>query len=188
MNEISFKSTFRIPISQPGVNAAKKARLRELIQSYPNGLIGKGKLGNARVSVADSEDANFIQKLKNIGYKIYQKFEGENIPAENLDAYIKTRLEGRDYSQKGKNMPRMSRETREKHRTGRNFVALRKEAAEEVFSKPEAPLLKEGSEEFNPIFEKPKGSPERIRKTKDYLECKEEFGEAFAEALFFGIK
>lgn len=37
MTEINFTSTYRIPISQPGVNAAKKAKLKELIGSYPNG-------------------------------------------------------------------------------------------------------------------------------------------------------
>ena len=55
MTEINFTSTYRIPISQPGVNAAKKAKLKELIGSYPNGLIGNSKVGNARVSVADNE-------------------------------------------------------------------------------------------------------------------------------------
>ena len=76
MTEINFTSTYRIPISQPGVNAAKKVKLKELIGSYPNGLIGNSKVGNARVSVADSEDENFVRKLKTIGYKIFQKFEG----------------------------------------------------------------------------------------------------------------
>ena len=58
MTEINFGSTYRIPITQAGVNAAKKAKLKELIQSYPNGLIGNSKVGNARVSMPDSEDQN----------------------------------------------------------------------------------------------------------------------------------
>ena len=41
MTDITFGSTYRIPISQAGINSAKKARLKELIESYPNGLIGK---------------------------------------------------------------------------------------------------------------------------------------------------
>ena len=116
MTEINFTSTYRIPISQPGINAAKKARLKELIQSYPNGMIGNSKVGNARVSMADSEDAKFIQKLKTIGYKVFQKFEGENVPKENLDVYIKERLDNRDYNQLGKKMKKMSREMKAKRR------------------------------------------------------------------------
>ena len=67
MTEINFTSTYRIPITQAGINSAKKTRLKELIESYPNGLIGKSKTGNARISIPDSEDATFIGKLKKIG-------------------------------------------------------------------------------------------------------------------------
>ena len=109
MNEINFTSTYRIPITQAGVNSAKKGRLKELIQSYPNGLIGNSKAGNARVSMPDSEDAEFIKKLKTIGYKVYQKFEGENIKKDELDIYIKERLDNRTYKQKGKNIKRMDK-------------------------------------------------------------------------------
>lgn len=77
MTDINFTSTYRIPITQAGVNSAKKGRLKELIQSYPNGLIGNSKTGHARISVPDSEDASFIGKLKKIGYKVYQKFEAK---------------------------------------------------------------------------------------------------------------
>ena len=117
MTEINFTSTYRIPISQPGVNAAKKVKLKELIGSYPNGLIGNSKVGNARVSVADSEDENFVRKLKTIGYKIFQKFEGENIEKDKLDIYIKEKLDTRNYNQIGKNKKRMNRELKEEHKS-----------------------------------------------------------------------
>lgn len=120
MNEINFTSTYRIPISQPGINSAKKAKLKVLIESYPNGLIGNSKTGNARVSMADSEDTNFVAKLKTLGYKIYQKFEGENIPKEEIDRVLKKKLDAREYHQTGKNMKKLSREIREKRRYERN--------------------------------------------------------------------
>ena len=92
MSDISFGSTYRISITQAGVNSAKKAKLKELIESYPNGLIGKSKTGHARVSVPDSEDAKFVGKLKALGFKVFQKFEGENISKENLDTLLKRNL------------------------------------------------------------------------------------------------
>jgi len=120
MNEINFTSTYRIPISQPGINSAKKARLKVLINSYANGLIGNSKTGNARVSMNDSEDASFVAKLKTIGYKIYQKFEGENIPKEEIDKVLKKKLDTREYHQTGKNMKKLPRDIREKRRYERN--------------------------------------------------------------------
>ena len=193
MQEINFTSTYRIPITQAGVNSAKKAKLKELIQSYPNGLIGNSKVGNARVSMPDSEDATFIQKLKTIGYKVYQKFEGENIPKENLDVYIKERLDNRTYNQAGKNMKRMSRELKEKRRYERRLDALpfheQKTAIDEIEQiKPEQaqkpiqkPIQKHAQKDIQLENEKIKKSPE-------YLKYKEQYGEEFADALFFGIK
>ena len=188
MQEINFTSTYRIPITQAGVNSAKKAKLKELIQSYPNGLIGNSKVGNARVSMPDSEDATFIQKLKTIGYKVYQKFEGENIPKENLDVYIKERLDNRTYNQAGKNMKRMSRELKEKRRYERRLDALpkkKKKTIDEIEQiKPEQaqkPIQKPAQKDIQIENEKIKKSPE-------YLKYKEQYGEEFADALFFGIK
>lgn len=189
MTEINFTSTYRIPITQAGVNSAKKARLKELIQSYPNGLIGNSKVGNARVSMADSEDAGFIQKLKTIGYKVYQKFEGENIPKEDLDVYIKERLDIRDYSQRGKKMKKLSREMREKRQFERSFDAYPKK--NEPAPKDEN-VVQEVAEkqpvEVKSFSQKPKErTPDEIRQTPNYLKCVEEYGKEFAEAVYFGI-
>lgn len=122
MSDISFGSVYRIPITQAGVNSAKKTKLRNLIESYPNGLIGKSKTGQARISVPDSEDANFVGKLKAIGYKVFQKFEGDNISKENLDSFIKEKLDTRDFSQKGKQFKRMSKEMKEQRRFDRTYT------------------------------------------------------------------
>lgn len=176
MTEINFTSTYRIPISQPGINAAKKARLKELIQSYPNGLIGNSKVGNARVSVADREDLNFVKKLKTIGYKIFQKFDGENIEKDRLDIYIKEKLDTRNYNQIGKNKKRMSRDIKAKHKYENSFDENSIQISTENIN---AESLKSATELL---------SADKIRQTQKYQRYKEEYGEAFAEAVFFGVK
>ena len=60
MTDINFTSTYRIPITQAGVNSAKKLKLKQLIESYPNGLIGNSKVGNARISIPNKEDEKFL--------------------------------------------------------------------------------------------------------------------------------
>lgn len=176
MTEINFTSTYRIPISQPGVNAAKKAKLKELIVSYPNGLIGNSKVGNARVSVADSEDENFVRKLKTIGYKIFQKFEGENIEKDKLDIYIKEKLDTRNYNQLGKNKKRMTRELKEKHKYENSF----NDNVVQNSTNEETPKISQNSAEIS--------KADKLRQSPKYQQYKEEYGEAFAEAVFFGIK
>lgn len=98
---ISFGSTYRVPITQPGVNNAKKEKLRQLAQEY-DGLISSSKTGALRVSLPNELDGKFEQELKNIGYKQYQKFDGENIPADKIDKYIRISLGELEYEQKGK--------------------------------------------------------------------------------------
>lgn len=191
MTDVTFGSTYRIPISQAGINSAKKAKLRELIESYPNGLIGKSKVGHARISIADSEDATFIGKLRKIGYKVYQKFEGENIDKEDLDIFIKERLDSRNYSQKGKKPDRLSREVREKRRFDRNYTApeILGTDTENLIEASVAGETKKSGEIFESAFAPKKvKTSEEIRQSEGYLKLVAEDGEAFAEAVYFGIK
>lgn len=191
MTDVTFGSTYRIPISQAGINSAKKAKLRELIESYPNGLIGKSKVGHARISIADSEDATFIGKLRKIGYKVYQKFEGENIDKEDLDIFIKERLDSRNYSQKGKKPDRLSREVREKRRFDRNYTApeILGTDTENLIEASVVGETKKSGEIFESAFAPKKvKTSEEIRQSEGYLKLVAEEGEAFAEAVYFGIK
>ncbi len=193
MTEINFGSTYRIPITQAGVNKAKKAKLKELIESYPNGLIGKSKTGQARISVPDSEDNNFIAKLKAIGYKVYQKFEGDNIPKENIDTHIKTRLDIREFDQKGKNPQRLPKEIKAKRRFERNYTEPYKiETPEEISSRTSTERVEETKKEAikqpKSDVEQPYNRNAKIKESKGYQELKEKYGEEFAEAVFFGIK
>ena len=87
MTEVNFGSTFRIPVTQQGVNKAKKVKLKGLVDSY-GGLVGTGNTGYARVSIPNEKDESFLRKLKSVGYKVFQVFEGENISRKSLDDYI----------------------------------------------------------------------------------------------------
>ncbi|MBD5402439.1 hypothetical protein HDR58_06525 [bacterium] len=202
MTDINFGSTYRIPITQAGVNAAKKEKLRDLITSYPNGLIGKSKVGHARVSIPDIEDNNFVRKLKSIGYKVFQRFEGENIPKHKLDKFIKEKLIAHDYVQKGKNQEKLPRELKEKRRYERSLAKVEPEEAklsetdENLMNLEKSSKIKGSgkkvskSEDANvPVFESMElPTPDEIRQSPSYLKLVEEDGKEFAEAVFFGIK
>ena len=198
MTDINFTSTYRIPISQAGVNAAKKARLKELIESYPNGLIGSSKVGHARISVPDSEDANFIAKLKKIGYKVYQKFEGDNLPKGKIDAFIRENLVTRTYSQKGKSPERLSRKIKEQRRYERSLTKVEEPPVENV-SEVKTPVVKK--EPVKKQIEIPKqtigvfgdiifSEQEKafIRESSCYRQLAKEKGKEYAEAVYFGQK
>ncbi len=177
MNDISFGSTFRIPITHAGINAAKKQKLKTLILSYPNGLIGNNKTGYARVSIANVEDAQFLRRLKGIGYKVYQKFDGENIDKNNLDTFIKSKLDSRDFMQKGKNPDKLPRQIREKKRYDRSFNSF-----DDL-----KPQLTDNVSEVEKTVSK-KLTPDEIRLSDDYKNTVKNYGKEFAEVLFFGIE
>lgn len=158
MSDISFGSVYRIPISQAGANPAKKLKLKNLVESYPNGLIGKAKTGYARISVPNYEDANFVRKLKTIGYKVFQKFEGEDVPKDKLDVYIKERLDSRDYHQLGKNPKRMSKDLKDKRRYERKLV--KSEAQLNLEAKKQAELEEVTSKYVEPVKTQVQSQPQ----------------------------
>lgn len=174
MKDVSFGSTFRIPISQAGVNSAKKTKLKTFILSYENGLIGNSKSGYARISIPNKEDEKFIRLLKALGYKVFQKFEGENIPKDNLDIFIKEKLDSRNYNQIGKPMKKMSHEMKQQRRFEKNYV--------EPFKIEDTV---ENENQHNPFYKVEDRKDEIRQNNKSYQELKEKYGEEFAEAVFF---
>lgn len=88
MSEISFKSTFKIPMSQWGINNTKKLQLKSLVGSY-NGIVTKGKDNYAVLSISDNKDKGFLCKLRRLGYFQFEQFKGEKIPKESLIDYVK---------------------------------------------------------------------------------------------------
>ena len=110
MSDITFGSSYRIPLTQPGVGSAKKDALKYMASKYQNVLYPSGNVGYVRVSIRKKLDAKFEQKLRQLGFKIYQKFDRHNVPKSNfensgvskLDLYIKEALESGAYKQFGK--------------------------------------------------------------------------------------
>ena len=168
MSEISFGSTFRIPISQQGINKTKKVQLKSLITSY-GGVVGTGNTGYARVSMGNDKDSGFIHKLKNIGYQIYQQFRGENIVKNNLDDYLNKCLEDRDYDEYGKQTIR----TKTSEIASRRYIHRQINPVNSDNKHTE--LVKSVNLE----------EQERIRNTQSYKDTVEKYGKEFAEAVFF---
>ena len=111
MTEISFKSTYRIPLVEQGITQAKRESLKKTASRYQNTLFPKGNNGFVRVSIRKKLDEGFEQKIKQSGFKIFQRFERHNIPkttledgTNKLDLYINDELKKRNYKQFGKQM------------------------------------------------------------------------------------
>lgn len=186
MTEINFGSTYRIPVSQPGINKAKKIGLKSLVDSY-GGLVGTGNTGYARVSIPNEKDTKFLQKLRSLGYKIYQVFEGEKISKKDLDDYIKKALASNEYNQKGKQKARhVNRKIRLEYQ---DYESDKRVKAQQVASeiKPAAPKDPIQKEYMFDNWEKDtkKAEQDQIRKTESYKNVVKKYGEEAAEAMFF---
>lgn len=188
MKNINFGSTFRIPVSQPGINSAKKERLKQFISSYENGLIGSSKTGYARVSIPNSEDENFVRRLRQLGYKIFQKFDGENIPKNQVDRFIKEKLDTREYSQLGKNKKPLSREQRQKKRYENSFDNSQTNIDNDAISVGndiQGIMRNAKASKSISISDDIDDKYNKIRNSDSYQKIKNEYGEEFAEAVFF---
>lgn len=204
---ISFGSTYRIPVTQAGVNSSKKEKLRTLIESYPNGSIGKSKTGYARVSVPEELDNSFEAKLKGLGYRVFQKFDAHDLSKDDMDKFIKEKLDTRDYSQKGKNKKRLSRDLKEKSRYERRFTPPKEKTSpvqvdsaqqaevqfdtnkEQVSKQLNNKAAQNNTDSFDTadFQEKIREKENTIRQSNDYIRIKSLYGEEFADALYFGI-
>lgn len=106
--EISFTSTYRIPLTEQNVTVAKRTSLKKLASKYQNYRYPNGSDGYVRVSIRKRLDAKFEEKLKSIGISVYQKFNRHNVPKTNgkMDIYIKSELDAGNYKQYGKQKKR----------------------------------------------------------------------------------
>lgn len=104
MSEISFTSTYRIPLVEQNITRAKRQALKNMASKYQNVAYPKGEQGSVRVSIRKRLDEGFEQKLRQIGFKVFQKFEKHNIPKTEgrMDNYIKKELKHGNYQQFGK--------------------------------------------------------------------------------------
>ena len=104
MSQISFTSTYRIPLVEQNVTSAKREALKKMASRYQNVLYPNGNQGSVRVSIRKRLDEKFEQKLRQMGFKVYQKFDKHNVPKTNgkMDEYIKAELKSGNYKQYGK--------------------------------------------------------------------------------------
>ena len=100
----TFGSTYRIPLVEQHISPAKREALKKLVSTYQNYRYPKGNNGYVRLSIRKRLDEGFEQKLRQIGFKVYQKFEKHNKPKTDgkMDAYILECLQKGEYSQLGK--------------------------------------------------------------------------------------
>lgn len=103
-NSNSFTSTYRIPLVEQNISSAKRDALKKMASKYQNVLYPNGNQGNVRVSIRKRLDESFEQKLRQLGFKVFQKFDKHNIPKTNnkMDDYIKEELKNGNYKQFGK--------------------------------------------------------------------------------------
>ena len=104
----SFTSTYRIPLVEQHITPAKRKDLKKLVSHYQNYRYPEGNSGFVRLSIRKRLDAGFEQKLRQLGFSVYQKFAKHNVPKTDgkMDIYIKKCLDSRDYKQYGKQMKR----------------------------------------------------------------------------------
>ena len=109
MTEISFKSTYSIPLTEQNVTVAKRELLKKMASKYQNVMYPKGNDGNVRVSIRKRLDNKFLQNLKGIGFRVFKVFERHNVPktAGKMDGYIRQELKSGNYKQYGKQKSRM---------------------------------------------------------------------------------
>ena len=100
----NFTSTYRIPLVEQHISPAKREALKKLASRYQNYRYPNGNNGHVRLSIRKRLDAGFEQKLKQIGFKVYQKFERHNVPKTfgQMDEYIAESLANGNYRQFGK--------------------------------------------------------------------------------------
>ena len=100
----NFTSTYRIPLVEQHISPAKREALKKLASRYQNYRYPNGNNGYVRLSIRKRLDAGFEQKLKQIGFSVYQRFERHNVPKtfDKMDAYINECLKNGDYRQFGK--------------------------------------------------------------------------------------
>ena len=103
-NNTTFGSTYRIPLVEQNISSAKREALKTMASRYQNVLYPNGNQGNVRLSIRKRLDEGFEQKLRQLGFKVFQRFEKHNVPKTNnrMDNYIKEELKNGNYRQFGK--------------------------------------------------------------------------------------
>ncbi len=104
-NNISFTSSYRFPMTQPGVTRFKRECLKPELLKYPDKIgafqIPNSGKGNGRISVKEVYDGFVEGLLKRFGFKRYQKFPIHDASIQDVDAAAKNLIKTNEYQQKG---------------------------------------------------------------------------------------
>lgn len=104
-NNISFTSSYRFPMTQPGVNRAKRELLKPELEKCAHKItsfqIPNTGAGNGRISVKEVYDGFVEGMLKRLGFKRYQKLPLHDASIEDVDAAVRNLSKTNDYQQKG---------------------------------------------------------------------------------------
>lgn len=104
-NTINFTSSYRFPMTQPGVNRFKRESLKpELIKNIDK--IGAFQIPNTgkgygRISVKECYDGFVEGILKRLNFKRYQKMPLHDVSIAKVDEAVKDLGRTGDYVQKG---------------------------------------------------------------------------------------
>lgn len=88
MSQVSFGSSYKIPVSQWGINNTKKMQFKAIVGSYAGKICGKGKDSFAVLSIPDKKDRSFMDKIRKLGYYQLEVYENNSFP-ENLKKLLK---------------------------------------------------------------------------------------------------
>lgn len=104
-NTISFTSSYRFPMTQPGVSRFNRESLKPELMKHLDKVgafqIPNTGKGNGRISVAEKYDSFMEGLLKKFGFKRYQKFPLHDVSIEEVDKAVKKMHVTGDYVQKG---------------------------------------------------------------------------------------
>ena len=107
VQNISFGSTYRIPLSERNVTPRQKDKVKNFSDNYEHHLHRNCRLGWVRISVPEELDEQIEKGLRDMGFKIYQKFDAHDLPNNKIDNYIKTHLPIGEYKQFGKHKQKL---------------------------------------------------------------------------------
>ncbi len=104
-NNINFTSSYRFPMTQPGVTRFKRENLKPELMKHLDKITAfqipnTGK-GNGRISVKEAYDGFIEGMLKRFGFKRYQKLPLHGLSIDDVDAAVRNLSKTNDYQQKG---------------------------------------------------------------------------------------
>lgn len=104
-NNINFTSSYRFPMTQPGVTRFKRESLEPELMKHLDKIssmqIPNTGKGNGRISVKEVYDGFVEGILKRFGFRRYQKLPLHDASIEDVDAAVRNLSKTNDYQQKG---------------------------------------------------------------------------------------